>query len=128
MNKQTITHRPENRTITDLVNLHEDGLLNLAKSIYLLVQERRQDRRRTDRSGDDARLNDAAWQLLTSHMEREERLFETLTATVARSSEGVRELLVRQEGVARILDGTQHSQRKLADSLGALAERIRERV
>lgn len=29
MNKQTITHRPENRTITDLVNLHEDGLLNL---------------------------------------------------------------------------------------------------
>jgi len=121
MNKQTITHRPENRTITDLVNLHEDGLLNLAKSIYLLVQERRQDRRRTDRSGDDARLNDAAWQLLTSHI-------ETLTATVARSSEGVRELLVRQEGVARILDGTQHSQRKLADSLGALAERIRERV
>jgi len=29
VNKQTITHRPENRTITDLVNLYEDGLLKL---------------------------------------------------------------------------------------------------
>ena len=29
MNRQTITHRPENRTITDLVNLYEGGLLNL---------------------------------------------------------------------------------------------------
>jgi hypothetical protein len=29
MNKQTISHRPENRTITDLANLHDHGLLNL---------------------------------------------------------------------------------------------------
>src|SRR5688572_18477586 len=29
MTKPTITHRPENRTITDLVNLYEGGLLNL---------------------------------------------------------------------------------------------------
>jgi len=29
MKEGGISHRPENRTITDLVNLHEDGLLNL---------------------------------------------------------------------------------------------------
>jgi len=29
MTKPTLTHRPETRTITDIVNLHEDGLLNL---------------------------------------------------------------------------------------------------
>ena len=40
MNKSSITHRPETRTITDIVNLHEDGLLNLEpgfqrKSVWL---------------------------------------------------------------------------------------------
>ena len=29
MTKPTITHRPETRTVTDIVNLYEDGLLNL---------------------------------------------------------------------------------------------------
>ena len=27
--RPALTHRPETKTITDLVNLHEDGLLNL---------------------------------------------------------------------------------------------------
>lgn len=29
MNRQTLTHRPETKTVTDLENLYEDGLLNL---------------------------------------------------------------------------------------------------
>lgn len=29
MNQITLNHRPENRTVTDIVNLYEDGLLNL---------------------------------------------------------------------------------------------------
>lgn len=29
MNQFTLNHRPENRTVTDIVNLYEDGLLNL---------------------------------------------------------------------------------------------------
>lgn len=29
MNRQTLSHRPETKTVTDLVNLYEDGLLNL---------------------------------------------------------------------------------------------------
>src|SRR5215218_2737915 len=29
MTKPSLTHRPENKTVTDIVNLFEDGLLNL---------------------------------------------------------------------------------------------------
>jgi hypothetical protein len=67
------------------------ALLYMAKTIYELVTRHKIG----EEQSTNPKLNDAAWQILTSHMEREEELFKQLTYAQDRTAAALTQLTIQ---------------------------------
>lgn len=67
------------------------ALVYMAKTIYELVTNQKVG----DEQSSNPKLNDAAWQMLTAHMDREEELFKNLTYAQDRTAAALTALTIQ---------------------------------
>lgn len=88
----------------------------MVKTIYMLVGQRRGTMPDSDRR-EQAHFDQAAWQVLTQHMEREERASEGLTRLITENIADTREFALRQRMMADTLDKLAEAQQRITESL-----------